>query len=149
MTDKEIVELYWAREEEAVTQTVSKYGRYCYSIADRILCNAEDSEECVNDTYMAAWESIPPHRPAVLATYLGKLTRRLALKRWRYKNAKKRGEGEVALALEELAECVASKRTVEDELLAKELTGVVEEFLQGLSLTERRVFVRADSSNSV
>ncbi|MBQ9119383.1 MAG: RNA polymerase sigma factor [Lachnospiraceae bacterium] len=142
MSDEEIVMLYWSRKEEAVEKTAQKYGNYCYAIAYHILYNAEDAEECVNDTYLNAWNSIPPHRPEMLAGFLGKLTRRLALKRWRYKDAKKRGGGETELVLEELAECVASNEDVETELLQKELTASMERFLEELPVTERRVFVR-------
>ena len=83
MEDKDIVDLYWQRDEKAISETVEKYGRYCYSIAYNILSDNEDAEESVNDTYLNAWSSMPPHRPAVLSTFLGKITRFISLKKWR------------------------------------------------------------------
>lgn len=113
MEDSEILDLYFARSETAITQTDLKYGGYCYKIAYNILTNNEDAEESVSDTYMAAWKAIPPRRPAVLATFLGKITRRFSLNRWKSRNAYKRGGGEITLALEELDECVADSQNVE------------------------------------
>ena len=94
MEDEKIVQLYWDRDERAIPETAAKYGGYCTSIAQNILGSAEDAEECVNDTYMSAWNSIPPHRPGNLCTFLGKLTRNLSLNRYRYSTARKRGGGE-------------------------------------------------------
>lgn len=94
MEDEKIVQLYWDRDERAIPETAAKYGSYCTSIAQNILGSAEDAEECVNDTYMSAWNSIPPHRPGNLCTFLGKLTRNLSLNRYRYNTAHKRGGGE-------------------------------------------------------
>ena len=91
MNDKNIVDLYFNRDEEAITQTDKKYGRYCYSIACNILTNKEDAEESVSDTYMTAWRAIPPRRPSVLATFLGKITRHISIDRWRERSAYKRG----------------------------------------------------------
>ena len=105
MEDKEIVQLYWQRSEEAITQTDRKYGSYCFSVAKNILPSQEDAQECVNDTYMAAWETIPPHRPDILSTFLGKLTRRISIDRWRAQTADKRGGSAVTVALEELEAC--------------------------------------------
>jgi len=91
MDDKQIVALYWARNEDALTQTAAKYGRYCFSIAYHILSSREDADESVNDTYMSAWNQIPPHEPSVLSAFLGKITRRISLNRWRNQNRKKTG----------------------------------------------------------
>ena len=102
MEDSRIVALYWARDEEAIRATASKYGSYCRSIADNILRSREDAEEILNDTYLGAWNAMPPHRPEVLRTFLGRITRCAALKKWRDEHRDKRGVGEVALALEEL-----------------------------------------------
>ena len=104
MDDSEIIELYFQRSEEAVTQTASKYGKYCYKIAYHILSSREDSEESVNDTYLAAWNTMPPRRPNILSAFLGKLTRYISLDRWKKCSAQKRGGGQVALSLEELEE---------------------------------------------
>lgn len=94
MEDEKIVQLYWDRDERAIPETAAKYGSYCTSIAQNILGSAEDAEECVNDTYISAWNSIPPYRPGNLCTFLGKLTRNLSLNRYRYNTARKRGTGE-------------------------------------------------------
>ena len=142
MNDKSIVDLYFSRDEEAITQTDKKYGRYCYSIAYNILTNKEDAEESVSDTYMTAWRAIPPRRPSVLSTFLGKITRHISIDRWRERSAYKRGGGEVTLALDELEDCVAGLQNVEMEYERKELIRAYVKFLDALPVTERRVFLR-------
>ena len=97
MNDDKIVDLYWIRSEDAITETSIKYGKYCYGIAYNILADAEDAEESVNDTYFDAWNTMPPHRPSALSAFLGKLTRRISIDRWRKRSAAKRG-GELAAA---------------------------------------------------
>lgn len=141
MEDAHIVDLYWARSETAVAETAKKYGTYCYSIAHAILTNAEDAEESVNDTWLDAWNSMPPHRPAILATFLGKITRRIAIDRWRARSAEKRGGGELALALSELTDCIPSGKTVEQEVADAELEAAINRFVLSLPLTRRRVFL--------
>ena len=141
MNDKNIVDLYFSRDEDAITQTDKKYGRYCYSIAYNILTNKEDAEESVSDTYMTAWRTIPPRRPSVLSTFLGKITRHISIDRWRERSAYKRGGGEVTLALEELEDCVAGLQNVEMEYERKELIRAYVKFLDTLPITERRVFL--------
>ena len=141
MNDKNIVDLYFNRDEEAITQTDKKYGRYCYSIAYNILTNKEDAEESVSDTYMTAWRAIPPRRPSVLSTFLGKITRHISIDRWRERSAYKRGGGEVTLALDELEDCVAGLQNVEMEYERKELIRAYVKFLDTLPITERRVFL--------
>lgn len=141
MYDKSIVDLYFNRDEEAITQTDKKYGRYCYSIAYNILMSKEDAEESVSDTYMTAWKAIPPRRPSVLSTFLGKITRHISIDRWRERSAYKRGGGEVTLALEELEDCVAGLQNVEMEYERKELIQAYVKFLDILPVTERRVFL--------
>ena len=141
MNDKNIVDLYFNRDEEAIAQTDKKYGRYCYSIAYNILTNKEDAEESVSDTYMTAWRAIPPRRPSVLSTFLGKITRHISIDRWRERSAYKRGGGEVTLALEELEDCVAGLQNVEMEYERKELIRAYVKFLDTLPVTERRVFL--------
>ena len=141
MEDDEIVALYWARSEQAVKETARKYGKYCYAIAYRILASEEDAAECVNDTWLHAWNSIPPHRPVIFSAFLGKLTRRAALHRWRYYHAEKRGGGEMALVLEELENCIPAHGSVQETLESKELTAHLNSFLRTLPKTERRVFV--------
>ena len=141
MEDAAIVELYWQRRESAITETQSKYGAYCNAIARRILGNVEYAEECVNDTYLGAWNAMPPHRPTSLSTFLGKITRNLSLKRWRAGTAAKRGSGEVALSLDELEECAADAGNVTGRLEAEELARMLDRFLEGLPSDERRMFV--------
>ncbi len=142
MEDKEIVDLYWLRSESAISETRSKYGKYCYAIAYNILCNIEDSEECVNDTYLRAWNSMPQHRPSVLKTFLGKITRNLALNRYKVLSAGKRDHGRVPLALDELRECVPGEdntaHIVDDLALAE----ILNQFLSSLSVDQRKIFMR-------
>lgn len=141
MDDKTIVDLYFLRNEDAIALTDEKYGPYCYSIAYNILCSREDAQESVSDTYLAAWNAIPPRRPSVLSAFLGKLTRHISIDRWRQRSAAKRGGGEVPLALEELSECVAGLQNVELEYERKELMKAYTRFLNDLPAVERRVFL--------
>ena len=141
MEDEKIIELFWNRSESAISETAQKYGNYCYSIAYNILTNSEDAEESVSDTYMAAWKAMPPCRPSILATFLGKITRHLSIDRWRSRNRYKRGGGEIVLALEELEDCIADSQTVEMALERKQLAVVFNRFLDSLPETERRVFL--------
>ncbi len=141
MDDSEIIELYFQRSEEAVTQTASKYGKYCYKIAYHILSSQEDSEESVNDTYLAAWNTMPPRRPNILSAFLGKLTRYISLDRWKKRSAQKRGGGQVALSLEELEECISGGDDPEKEVDRKELLRYLNRFLDALPETHRKVFV--------
>lgn len=141
MEDEHIVDLYWKRSERAITETASRYGKYCYSIAYNILADHNDAEECVSDTYLGAWNSMPPHRPKELSTFLGKIARRTAIKKWQRQYAAKRGGGKIAIALEELEECIPSSQSVEQEIEAAELRRMVNEFVRSLPQTERNVFV--------
>ncbi len=141
MEDAQIIELYWERNEQAIGETASRYGKYCYSIAYNILADNADAEECVNDTYIDAWNSMPPHRPSVLSTFLGKITRRISIDRWRKRSAGKRGGGEIPLALEELSECVADRITVECKADSLELAYAVNSFVCSLPLKEQQVFL--------
>ena len=141
MDDARIVSLYWERNEQAIEESESKYSGYCHAIAYRILADHEDADESVNDTWLAAWESMPPHRPSILATYLGKITRYISLSRWRDRCRDKRGGGEVSLSLDELAECVPDRQNVERTMELAELSEAVNRFLAGLPAIERDVFV--------
>ncbi len=141
MEDAAIVALYWKRDEQAILESERKYGAYCRSIARNILSDRRDTEECLGDTWLRAWKSIPPRRPARLSTYLGKLTRNLALSRLREYSAQKRGGGEAALALEELSECLAAPGDPEEEVEARELALALNRFLSNLKKNERDVFV--------
>ena len=141
MEDAAIVELYWQRDQQAIRETEAKYGAYCRHIAHNILENGEDAEECLSDTWLSAWQSIPPHRPERLSTFLGKLTRNLSLSRLRERNAQKRGGGEAEAALEELSECIAAREDAQDALEARELGRLLRDFAARLGKTERDVFV--------
>lgn len=141
MDDQKIIDLYWSRSEDAISETAAKYDGYCYSIAYNILANNEDAEESVSDTHMAAWKAMPPRRPSILATFLGKITRHLAIDRWRSRNRYKRGGGEIILALEELEECASDSETVEKAYERKQMAVVLNRFLESLPETERRVFL--------
>lgn len=141
MDDKAILDLYWARSERAIAETDSKYGAYCYSIASNILSSREDSEECVSDTYLAAWNSIPPKRPAMLSAFLGKMTRYISLNRWKQRSRLKRGGGEVPLCLDELEGCVSGRESAEDTVLRKEALTALNRFLEELPELERKVFL--------
>ncbi len=140
MEEKKILELYENRSEEAITQTKAKYGAYCLSIAMRILQNREDACECENDTYMKAWNTIPPKKPSPLSSYLGTITRTLSLDRLRRKNAMKRSEL-VWVSFEELEECIPSDKYIQEELEAKELAEYISIFLQSLPKHEVNVFL--------
>lgn len=140
MDDKVILDLYFARNEEAITETERKYGCYCYSVANRILNSNEDSEETVSDTFLQAWNSIPPHRPNFLKLFLAKITRNLAFSRWRKQTAEKRGGGETELVLEELAGCIPGTERIDDQLNAKELAKAIRLFLGTLPEREQDIF---------
>ena len=142
MQDEKIIQLYWDRSQEAIRETEQKYGKYCHTIAWNILYNREDSEECVNDTWMKTWEAIPPQRPGLFKAFLGKITRNLALNRYEALHTQKRGSGRTDLCLEELADCLSGKQeqeTVVDRLV---LTECLNHFLEGLKPEKRKLFVR-------
>ena len=141
MDDKEIVKLYYQRDENAIAATAQKYGSYLYHIAIHITAHASTSEECVNDTYLGAWNSIPPQRPAVLQTYLGKITRRIAIDRYRKNTAAKRGGNEVSLSINELEECIPAISSVEQEIEGRQLSEIINTFLAALPLEKRRAFL--------
>ena len=141
MDDRKIVELYWERSEQAIHETQNKYGHYCFSIANNILPFREDAEESVNDTYLAAWNAMPPNRPNILSTFLGKLVRRISIDRWRHLSADKRGGGSVPVALDELGECIPSGSDPVAEVEAKELAEAVGRFLETVPYREQKVFL--------
>ena len=142
MEDKQIIDLYWKRSETAISETAVKYGGFCYAIAYNILAHREDAEESVNDTYLAAWNRLPPHKPAILSAFLGKITRYISISRWRSRSAYKRGAGEMPLALEELGECVAGSLDVEAGYIRKETAAAVNRLLDTLGDQERNIFLR-------
>ena len=142
MEDREIVGLFLERSEIAILETDKKYGRYCHKIAFNVLGNDEDSEECVNDAYMRTWDSIPPNEPKSLGAYVGRITRNLALDKYRHNHSGKRGSGEVPLVLDELEECIAGANEIERLEDSREITAALNSFLEQLSETERGVFMR-------
>lgn len=141
MEDERIVDLYWERNGSAISETAEKYGKYLHSISYQILQNSEDAEECVNDTYNDAWQSMPPHRPSVLSTFLGKITRRISIDLWRKFSAEKRGGGTAALTLDELEDCVSGIEDVVTEVEGLELQKKLNDFLLSLPKLERQVFM--------
>ena len=142
MDDKQILELYNERSETAISETADKYGKYCHYIAYNILYNTQDSEECVNDTYLKAWHTIPPQYPSKLSTYLGKITRNLALNRYKYYNRQKRGEGQTELVLDELLECIPATESTEQAVEEKILVEVLNRFLNDLPEEKMKIFMR-------
>lgn len=141
MDDSAIIDLFWARDERAISETKTKYGRLCHSIAFNILTNRQDAEECESDTWMQAWNSIPPQRPSVLSAYLGKIARNLALNRWKSNHAEKRGGGEVLLSLDELADCVSGLDPITDQPDDGTIIECIERFLDTVSPEKQRVFL--------
>ena len=141
MNDSEIVNLYWQRSAEAVAETQRKYGGYCYAIANGLLGNAQDAEECVNDTWYAAWDKMPPERPQSLGAFLGRITRNLSVSRWRQSRAQKRYSG-MEVLLSELEDCVPAPGTVEEDLERRQLAQAISTWLDTLGPEDRRLFIR-------
>jgi RNA polymerase sigma-70 factor (ECF subfamily) len=142
--DEYLLDLYFKRDERAVAETQRDYRSFCMELALRILGrhNREDAEECVNDTWLRAWNAIPPQRPAVLQAFFGKLTRNLCLDRWRRDHAEKRGGSRTELALEELEDCLSARERVEDALDAEHTAGLISQFVRTLPRQDRLLFVR-------
>ena len=143
MEDNAIIKLYWERDETALAETERKYAGYCHSVANGILRNSEDAQECVNDTWLRTWNAIPTARPTMLRTFLGKITRNLSLNALEKQNADKRGAGLFTVALSEIEECVpdgkpGSEKFIDDEAV----TQVINRFLGKLASEQRKVFVR-------
>ena len=141
MEDSQIIALYNQRDERAIQETADKYGNYCLIIAHNILSDREDSEECVNDTWWKTWNTIPPKQPTRFRAFLASITRSLAIDRYRTKHRAKRGRDNVAIALDDLGETVSSGESADESLLAKELSGIINRFLQELSQRDREIFL--------
>ena len=139
MDDSKIVEMYFSRDEKAIEETSAKYGRLCYYIAYNVLSSREDSEECVNDAYLHAWNSIPPTRPTSLGAYLSRITRNAAIDKYKAQRAKKRGENDEPLAFEELEGCISEADEIGEELILREC---INSFLQNLTPKHRIIFVQ-------
>ena len=142
MEDTAIIDLYWARSQQAISASEEKYGAYCHTIARRILDREEDAEECVNDTWLRAWNAMPPQRPGVLSAFFGKLTRNLSLDRWRRNKAAKRGGHQVEIALHELEDCLPDHRSPDENLEAWETAALISAFLRRQPQLDRVLFVR-------
>ena len=140
MEDKKIVDLYWMRSESAISETDKKYGKYCRYIAERILESEEDAREVQNDTYLRAWNSMPPEYPTRLRSYIGAICRNLSLDRYRKRNAEKRS-GCIEVAIDELAECIPAERE-RDEAESERIADALNRFVAGLDARDRRVFVQ-------
>jgi len=153
LEDERILDLYWARSESAIRETAKKHGKHCMGIAVNLLHNREDAAECVSDTYLRAWEAIPPQRPSELGAFLGKITRNLAISRYRERRAQKRGGDTVPLLLDELAQCVPAHSDTEADFDAAAVTAALEAFLLTQSVQNRELFLRrywyADSVSAI
>lgn len=141
LNDQHIVELYWQRDESALQMTAACYGAALTAVAQRILEDRVESEETVNDTYLKAWNTIPPHKPTKLGAFLAKITRELAIDRYRRRKAEKRGATQYALSLEELSECIPGRETPDEALDYALLTEVIGNYLSGLKPAVRQAFV--------
>ncbi len=141
MEDAQIVDLYWKRDERAIVESDAKYGVYCYTVANNILSNTEDTKECINDTWVKAWNAIPPQKPKALKPFFAKIIRNLALNRYQMQNAQKRGGDMATIAIEELNECVSSREDVESAYFAKLLQKDVNQFLHTLSKRDCDIFL--------
>lgn len=142
MDDNKIIDLYWARSQQAIAESEKKYGTYCRTVARNILSREEDAEECVNDTWLRAWNAMPPQRPTVLQAFFGKLTRNLSLDRWRRDRAQKRGGSQVELALDELEDCLSARDRVDEAVDAQTTATLISNFVRGLPQQDRILFVR-------
>lgn len=142
MNDEQIIDLYFARSEQAISETKQKYESYCHSIAYHILGNYEDSEECVNDTFLQAWNSIPPQKPGILASFLGKITRNLAINKYKYNTAQKRGSGHMEILLEELGDCLPATDHTESSADDRLAIACLNHFLRKQKVRTRKIFMR-------
>ncbi len=142
MNDTEILALFFERNENAITECEKKHGKYCRAIARNILGNEQDAEECVNDVFLKAWNAIPPHRPEKLSAYLGKITRNEAIKIYEKQNAKKRKGDNLALAVEELSECLPSEDITENSASRLDFSRTLNDFLAGLPKEARIIFIK-------
>ena len=153
MNDEQIVRLYWERKEQAISESSDKYGAYCSAVAGNILTDHEDVKECVNDTWLKAWNSMPPNKPSILSAFFGKITRNLSFNRYKKLHREKRGGHNIGLILEELEECISRNESPEDTLLENELKDEINSFLSSLPKDKRYMFIRrywyADSISDI
>lgn len=141
MDDREIIQLYFARNETALKETSKKYNNYCTQIANNILSNVEDAEECVNDTFLGAWKAIPPKSPEKLSSFLGRITRNIALNKYDYYKAQKRSKAFETI-LDELNDCLSSSDNVESQYEGEQIADSISEFLHNIHEDHRNIFLR-------
>ncbi|MBP3633656.1 MAG: sigma-70 family RNA polymerase sigma factor [Oscillospiraceae bacterium] len=153
MDDNAIVALYWARSEDAIEETNKKYGTYCWQVSYNILRNGHDADECVNDTWLRAWNALPPQRPSRLQAFLAKITRNLSLDRWEQSHTQKRGGGQTAILLSELSDCIPSSSSIDQTLSDQALSETICRWLRDQPQKSRVAFIRrywyADSVHQV
>ena len=142
MDDDKIIELFWERSEDAVRETEAKYGRYMLSVASNVLVDEQDRQECVNDALLAAWNAIPPARPPALKLFLARVTRNIAVSKWRLLTAEKRGGGQAAAVLDELAELSDGRDFAQEIADSAALSQTLSSFLRSKDKTERTVFIK-------
>ncbi len=142
MDDETIIALYWNRDDIAIRESAARYGSYCNKIAYNILLDDEDAKECVNDTWLGAWNAMPPHRPNRLSTFLGKITRNLSINRYKSLHAQKRGHGSFEAVLDELIECIPSPADIQDDVETAELSAKISDFLRTLTRRHCDIFIR-------
>jgi RNA polymerase sigma-70 factor (ECF subfamily) len=142
MNDSVIIDLYFNRDEQAISMTKTKYEAYCMTVSSRILESRQDCEECVSDTWLHTWNAIPPHRPENLRLFLGKITRNLSFNCYKKNRTKKRGGGSFDIVLDELEECISDGSHVDDKMDYKELVSEINNFLGALPARDRTIFVR-------
>jgi len=141
LTDEEIIDMYWERDENAINETDKKYGNYLFTIANNIVNDKMDCEECVNDTYLGTWNRIPPTRPNIFKVFLSKIVRNIAISRYRKNNAQKRGASEIKVSLDELNDCLASNPSAEDDYLTSKVVEILNIYLKTLSRRKELIFV--------
>lgn len=141
MDDQTLIGLYWARDEGAIKETSAKYGKLCRYIANNILKNTEDCEECLNDTYFAVWNAIPVQRPNRFSVFISRITRNLALKKWEYLSAAKRNPS-ATISLDELGDCVSGRFSIESEIESKHIESIIDTFLWDQGYEKRNIFIR-------
>ncbi len=140
-SDSDIIELYFARNEAAISVTGRKYGKYLFTIGNNILNNKWDSEDCLNDTYFTAWNRIPPERPTYLQMFLSKIMRDISVSKYRKLKSKKRISSELVISMDELGDCIVSDADINEDLLMKEIVDILNKFLSDITKRERFVFI--------
>ncbi|MBQ9744266.1 MAG: sigma-70 family RNA polymerase sigma factor [Clostridia bacterium] len=141
LTDEQIIDMYWKRDENAILETDKKYGNYLFKIANNIVNNRLDCEECVNDTYLGTWNRIPPERPNIFRVFLAKIVRNIAVSRFRKNSAQKRIPSEFQVSLDELGECISTNSSAEDEYLTARVVEILNTYLKSLPRRKELIFI--------